>query len=419
MNRSQDAVALSSSTPMTPVDEALVLLLRDVSPVRDVEWVDLINATGRVLSQSQTADVDVPPLDNSSMDGYAVRCEDVAIGTTSLPVSQRIAAGDVGEPLEFGTAARIFTGAPIPEGADAVVMQEQCEANGSTVSIARNVPLPKGNNVRLAGEDICCGDEILPLGTRLRPQDIGLAASVGLQQLPVFRRLKVAILSTGDELASPGDQLKPGQKFNSNRFTLSGLLTDIGCQIVDLGIVDDTFEATRDALAKAAQDVDLIISSGGVSVGEEDYVRAAVAELGKIELWKIAIKPGKPLAYGKVSDTAFIGLPGNPASTFITFVLVTRPYLLKKQGATNIFHRSWKVRADFDFLQSGSRQEYLRARLDPSARDVMRAKIYPNQSSGVLASVSWADGLIVLPIGETIRVGDEVEYIPFSELLGC
>ena len=305
----------------------------------------------------------MPPLDNSSMDGYAVRCDDVKIGTTSLPVSQRIAAGDVGEArYSSGTAARIFTGAPIPEGADAVVMQEQCEANGSTVTISRDVSLPMGNNVRLAGEDICCGDEILPLGTRLRPQDIGLAASVGLRLLPVFRRLKVAILSTGDELASPGDQLKPGQKFNSNRFTLSGLLTDIGCQVIDLGIVDDTFEATRDALAKAAQDVDLIISSGGVSVGEEDYVRAAVAELGKIELWKIAIKPGKPLAYGKVGDTAFIGLPGNPASTFITFVLVTRPYLLKKQGASNIFHQSWKVRADFDFLQPGNRQEYLRAR---------------------------------------------------------
>lgn len=403
---------------MTPVDEALALLLQDVKPVRNVEWVELLNAMGRVLAQTQTAEVNVPPDDNSSMDGYAVRCEDVGVGKTGLPISQRIAAGDVGEPLQQGTAARIFTGAPIPKGADAVVMQEQCEVDGSGVIIIRDTPLPFGNNIRRAGEDIRQGDEILSVGTRLRAQDIGLAASVGLQKLPVIRRLKVAILSTGDELASPGDQLKSGQKYNSNRFTLSGLLRDIGCQVVDLGNVDDTLEATRDALEKAAFEADLIVSSGGVSVGEEDYVRTAVEGLGKISLWKIAIKPGKPLAYGKVGNTAFMGLPGNPVSTFITFVLVTRPYLLKMQGATNIFHRSWKVRADFDFLQPGNRQEYLRAQLNTKEKDEVTAKIYPNQSSGVLASVSWADGLIVVPIATTIKSGNHVEYIPFSELLG-
>ncbi|MFC1665807.1 gephyrin-like molybdotransferase Glp [Pseudomonadota bacterium] len=418
MSHSQPSYSVPPATAMTSVDDALDQLLQDVKIVGDVESVDLVDARGRVLAEAQTAAVDVPPDDNSSMDGYAVRCVEVGVGKTALPVSQRIVAGSVGDPLKPGTAARIFTGAPIPKGADAVVMQEQCEVDGSNVDISRESPLSTGNNIRLAGEDIRQGDEILSIGTRLRAQDIGLAASVGLQKLPVFRRLRVAILSTGDELASPGDELKPGQKYNSNRFTLNGLLVDMGCEVIDLGVIDDTLEATRDALFKAADNADLIISSGGVSVGEEDYVRTAVEELGKIELWKIAIKPGKPLAYGKVGYTAFMGLPGNPVSTFVTFILVARPYLLKKQGATKVFHQSWKVRVGCDLSNSGSRQEYLRARLSAEEKGEATAEVYPNQSSGVLASVSWADGLLVVPIKTAVKSGDFLEYIPFSELLG-
>ena len=419
MSHSQLTYSVPASATMTPVDEALDLLLQDVEVVGEVEWVELVDAMGMILAEPQTATVDVPPYDNSSMDGYALCCADVGVGATRLPVSQRIVAGEVGQPLVQGSAVRIFTGAPIPKGADAVVMQEQCEVDGSEVVISRESPLPIGNNIRRAGEDIREGDEILSVGTRLRAQDIGLAASVGLQKLPVFRRLRVAILSTGDELASPGDELKPGQKYNSNRFTLYGLLMNMGCRVIDLGIVDDTLEATRESLLRAAVDADLIISSGGVSVGEEDYVRTAVEELGAIELWKIAIKPGKPLAYGKVENTAFMGLPGNPVSTFATFILVARPYILKKQGATKISHQSWQVRVKSDLPKSGSRQEYLRARLNTGAKGEVTAEVYPNQSSGVLTSVSWADGLLVVPIETLVKSGDYLEFIPFSELLGA
>ncbi len=369
-----------------------------------------MQANGRVLATAVVSAIDVPPLDNSQMDGYAVRTVDVPNVPTTLRVSQRIAAGQVGAVLEPGTAARIFTGAPIPTGADAVIMQEKCDAFGDKVTL--NERPPRGEAIRTAGIDIGRGDVVLQPGVRLKPQHCALAASIGAARLTVYRRLRVATFFTGDELVMPGEPLPPGRIYNSNRFMLRGLLESLGCEVNDLGIVPDNLQSTRDALVRAAADADLIISSGGVSVGEEDHVKPAVQAEGSLDLWQIAMKPGKPLAFGHVRDVPFIGLPGNPVSSFVTFVLFARPFVLQRQGRVE-YLRTIFVRADFDWHQSSRRREFMRARLNEKGG----LDIFPNQNSSVLTSVTWADGLIDNPAEHLIHAGDIVRFLPFAELL--
>lgn len=396
---------------MLTFDEAVDLLLAGARPVPEVEEVATLDACGRVLARAQVSTLDVPPLDHTSMDGYAVRIDDVVTAGTRLAIAQRIPAGSVGRPLARGTAARIFTGAPIPDGADAVVMQELCLDEGDTVVI-NHVPA-KGEWIRRAGEDIRIGAEILSAGMRLRPQELGLAASVGLARLSVWRRLRVAVFFTGDELAMPGEPLSAGAIYNSNRFTLRSLLQLLGCEVSDFGIVPDRLEVTRSVLREAAGGHDLILTSGGVSVGEEDHVKPAVQAEGELNLWKIAVKPGKPLAFGRVRDAAFIGLPGNPVSSFVTFVLMVRPFILRTQGVSHTAPRARELRADFDLPKPDPRREFLRARINSGGG----LDLFPNQSSAVLMSTVWADGLIDNPPGQAIERGDTVRFLPFSELL--
>jgi molybdopterin molybdotransferase len=410
--------------PMLSVREALDTLLAAARPVADVERVPTLEANGRVLAEDQSSTIAVPSADNTSMDGYAVRALDCVNGGAVLRVAQRIPAGHVGELLEPGTAARIFTGAMIPAGADAVVMQEQCELAGDSVTI-RHTP-KAGEWIRRTGEDIQAGATILTAGTRLRSQELGLAASVGLAELPVRRRLRVAVFFTGDELTMPGEApggvLAPGAIYNSNRFTLRALLENFGCIINDFGIVPDSLEATRATLRAAAQENDLIITSGGVSVGEEDHIKPAVEAEGQLNMWQIAVKPGKPLAFGEVkkgsSDAGdgtafFLGLPGNPVSSFITFLLFVRPFLLRLQGVSGpVEPRAWQLRADFNLPKADRRNEFLRARVNAGGG----LDLFPNQGSGVLTSTVWGDGLIDNPPGRAIHEGDIVRFIPFAEL---
>lgn len=400
---------------MLSFDEALDQLLAAAKPIAEIEQVATENALGRVLAQALVSSIDLPPLDNSAMDGYALRAADITQAGVQLPVSQRIAAGSVASALEPGTAARIFTGAPVPPGADAVVMQEDCVAEGERVAI--NIgSVREGQHIRRAGEDIRHGAQILSPGTRLRPQELGLAASIGCASVPVFRRLRVATFYTGSELATPGEALRPGQIYNSNRYTLAGMLAALGCEVIDLGIVRDELGATKTALVDAAHGVDLVLTSGGVSVGEEDHVRAAVEASGTLSLWRIAVKPGKPLAYGEVHGTPFIGLPGNPISVFATFSLLVRPYLLRRQGILQVAPRAYRVTADFDWPRPGNRREFVRARLSP---DSSAATIFANQSSGVLTSAVWGDGFVDIEENMTIRRGDPIRYLPFSSFYAC
>ncbi len=367
-------------------------------------------ATGRVLATEVVSSIDVPPLDNSQMDGYAVRTLDVPTVPTTLRISQRVAAGQVGSPLEPGTAARIFTGAPIPAGADAVIMQEKCSAAGDKVTL--NERPPHGEAIRRTGIDIGKGQTALTPGARLAPQHCALAASIGAAKLTVYRRLRVATFFTGDELVMPGEPLPPGRIYNSNRFMLRGLLESLGCEVHDLGIVPDDLQRTRNALVNAAEHADLIVSSGGVSVGEEDHVKPAVQAEGSLDLWQIAMKPGKPLAFGHVRDVPLIGLPGNPVSSFVTFVLFARPFILQRQGRVEPL-RSLALRADFDWPETSRRREFMRARMN----EQNGLDVFPNQNSSVLTSVVWANGLIDNPADHPIRSGDMVRFLPFAELL--
>lgn len=417
------------SRELLPVDEALARLLAQAAPVDGVETLPTAAAAGRVLAEPVRSTLDVPPADNTSMDGYAVRVADVAADGGRLRVSQRIPAGTVGQPLEPGTAARIFTGALVPPGADAIVMQEQAELDGDHV-ILRHRPRP-GEWIRRAGEDIRAGGTVLEAGALLVPQALGLAASVGAARLAVRRRVRAACFFTGDELAMPGEPLRPGAIYNSNRFVLAALLERAGCEVRDLGIVPDSLDATRAALREAAAGADLIVTSGGVSVGEEDHVRPAVQAEGSIDLWQIAIKPGKPLAYGRVrrpqagqpaagspepptsAVAHFIGLPGNPVSSFVTFVLFVRPFLRRLQGVAHEAPRGYAMRADFDWPRPDRRREFLRVRVN----DRGGLDAFPNQGSGVLTSTVWGDGLVDNPPAQPIRAGDTVRFLPFSELL--
>lgn len=405
---------MNVAKPMLSVAQALDFVLAAVRPLSAaetaVEQLPVLEANQRVLAADQMSALAVPPADNTQMDGYAVRAADCQTAGSRLRIAQRIPAGTVGSPLQAGEAARIFTGALIPPGADAVVMQELCSADGEQVTI-NEIPTV-GQWIRRRGEDIQPDSCILKAGTVLRPQHLGLAASVGLASLPVWRRPRVAVFFTGDELAMPGEPLRPGAIYNSNRFTLRGLLENLGCQVTDFGIVPDNLAATRATLRAAAQQHDLIITSGGVSVGEEDHVRPAVEAEGRLNLWQIALKPGKPLAFGEVGQAFFMGLPGNPVSSFVTFLLFVRPFLLRMQGVGDVAMRSYQLRADFDWPKADRRNEFLRARIIPAGG----LELFPNQGSGVLTSVVWADGLIDVAPGQTIARGDMVRFIAFSDI---
>ncbi|HRL90227.1 MAG TPA: molybdopterin molybdotransferase MoeA [Comamonas denitrificans] len=414
-----------SRAPLTPLEDALAAVLAQAQPLPGAAFVDLLQADGRVLAADCIAPLQVPPLDNSAMDGYAVRSAEVAQAGTALPVSQRIPAGQVGTALQVGTVARIFTGAPLPPGADAIVMQEDCTVLDDGRVRFDAVPQP-GQFVRRAGQDIALGSTALQAGLRLTPAALGLAASLGLAQLPVARRPRVALFSTGDELALPGSiapqDLPPGHIFNSNRYVLASLLQRWGCEVVDGGILPDDRAATHAALAQAAQDCDLLVTSAGVSVGEEDHVRPVVEQLGALSLWKIAMKPGKPFAFGHLrrsgGDPAagrahFIGLPGNPVSSLITALVLLRPFVLALQGASVVQPPAHWLTADFEITQRDSRREFLRARRNAAGR----LELFANQNSGVLTSTVWAEGLVDNPAQTLIARGDSVRFLPFSELL--
>lgn len=419
--------------PLMALDDALAALLGRAAPLNETESVPTFDAVGRVLAQDLVSALQVPPQDNSSMDGYAVRRADVTEKGVVLPISQRIPAGHAGEPLQPGTCARIFTGAPMPEGADAVVMQEDTREVGGDLHAVHIDAIPEpGQWVRRSGEDVTRGATVLARGQRLDEGALGLAASLGLAHLTVLRRPRVALFSTGDELVMPGEvppeAMKPGAIYNSNRFFLRALLQRFGCEVSDLGIVPDKREATLAALKTAADHHDLILTSGGVSVGEEDHIKPSVQQLGGLDLWQIAMKPGKPFAYGHVRRDAgagadaskachFIGLPGNPVSSYVTFLLLVRPFLLKLQGVSDAaalrLPPATPLRADFSLPRADKRREFLRARRHGDGG----VKLFPNQSSGVLTSVVWADGLVDNPSGTTIAPGDTVRFIALSDLL--
>jgi len=403
------------TSQLIPLDKALAFLLDDVKENGGLVDVSLPQALGGVLAKSRTAEVDVPAFDNSAMDGYAVNTADLDKPGCRLPVSQTIAAGHPGTTLEQGSAARIFTGAPIPAGADAVVIQENTQAEKGRVAIMQ---LPSaGENIRLKGHDVSRGEVILESGHRLRPQDLGLLASLGISEVSLKKPLTVAIINTGDEVIAPGQALKPGQLYDSNSFTLEGLLTGLGMRVLKQGIVADSLEETQDALTRAAENADCIITTGGVSVGDEDHVRQAVENLGQLALWKLAIKPGKPFSYGRINDIPFFGLPGNPVAVFVTFVMLVRPYLLKVQGARVTGLPRIKVKSGFAVEKPGTRLEFLRVRLKEDEAGEQTLEALTNQGSSLMTSLSWADGLAEIPIGETVTKGQWLNFMPFSGIL--
>lgn len=402
------------SKDLIPLELALSRLLTAAPIVSEVERIPLANALKRILARGCDATTPVPPHDNSAVDGYALRCADT--GAEPLPISQRIPAGGAPDALAPGTAARIFTGAVIPAGADAVVMQENTAAEGDLVRILQT-PLP-GQNIRPQGQDLEAGAEALATGTRLRPQELGLLASIGLGEVEVYRRLKVAILTTGDELVTPGEPLAPGQIYNTNRYTLQGLIQGMSLEVIDCGDVADTLEATEQALGKAAAQADVIITTGGVSVGEEDHVRTAIENLGELDLWRLAIKPGKPLAFGRIGEIPVLGLPGNPAAVLVTFTALARPFLLKMQGMKAPFMPvPLTLPAYFSVPKAGTRREFMRVSCHLNTSGQCYLEAHPNQSSGMLSSAAWASGLAVIEEGRTVQFGDLVPYLPFSDLL--
>ncbi len=397
--------------------EALALLAERLEPVVDAEPVGIADACGRVLAEDVVAPVAVPPHDNAAVDGYAVHFDDLDPGgETRLPVGARLAAGEVlRDPIPRGRAVRIFTGAAMPEGPDTVLMQEDCRRDGDTVAIPPGIR--RGANRRRAGEDIEAGATILRAGRRLKAQDVGLAASIGRARLAVYRPLRVALFSTGDEIREVDQALPPGCVYDANRYAVSGLLAGLGCAVADLGILPDRLAAVRAALAEAARHHDLIMTSGGVSTGEEDHVRAAVAALGRIHFWRLAIRPGRPLALGQVGRVPFIGLPGNPVAVMVTFMRFARPAVLRLAGAEDSPPRMFPVRAAFAYRKKVSRREWLRVSLFTDGEGALAARKFPRDGAGILTSMVEADGLVELPeaLGE-LAPGAMVDFLPFSEV---
>ena len=401
---------------LTPYHDALKQLLAHVNQQTKTETLAIDSALNRVLAQDITSTVNVPPATNSAMDGYVLNSKDInPNGETRLPISQRICAGEMGEPLIDGSCARIFTGAPIPAKSDTVIMQEWVTVEDNHIVFNRE--LKAGANCRLAGEDIKIDQVILSKGTKIRAQEQGLIASIGLKNVQVFCKTKVGMFLTGDELVEPGQDLKAGQIYDSNSYTLKGLLHSMDCDIIHLGIIGDTLEATKHALASAADNADIVITTGGVSVGDEDHVRIALEAIGETTLWRLNIKPGKPLVYGKINDTAFIGLPGNPVSAFVTFCLFVCPHLKKMQHKQQVLPTSFQVKAQFNWLKPDSRREFLRAQLSQDEQGQAQVDIFKQPGSGVLMSASWATGVVEVPENIVIKQGDFVSYIPYSEFL--
>jgi molybdopterin molybdotransferase len=399
---------------LRPVEQAIAELLARAPAPPPVERVALSQALGRVLAEPLHAPFAVPAWDNSAMDGYALRAADLPAAGGCLPLAGRIAAGDTAaQALPAGHAVRIFTGAPLPAGADSVVMQEQCRLEEGRVWLP---PVRGGEHVRRRGEELAAGTPVLSAGQRLRPQELGLLASFGIDRVAVYRRLRVGLLSSGNELREPGEPLQPGQIYNANRYSLAGVLSSLGLEVHDYEIMADELAASRDALSLAASEWDMLITSGGVSVGEEDHLKQAIRELGELHLWRLAIQPGKPLAFGEVGGKPWIGLPGNPAAALITALVVARPFLLRAQGCQDVLPQPLRLPAGFAWRKANGRRQYLRARLEPLDGQ-LRICLHPQQGSAMLTSTCWADGLALVEIGQTLEEGDLLDYLPFSALL--
>ncbi len=406
------------SDSLMSADDALSFLIEASLTSGQTEAVSLDDSVGRILAKDIHSTINVPGFDNSAMDGYTIALDDDHVSKTNLSfnVVDRITAGSTGNKLEMGYAARIFTGAPIPEGANTVIMQEECQPSddGSQIIVKRSIQL--NENIRPTGNDICEGDVILISGKKIEPQDVSLAASVGVAEIIVFKKLKVGVFFTGDELVEPGNPLLPGKIYNSNRYALVALLNRIGCDVLNLGNIEDKLDSTCNALESLSDECDLIMTTGGVSVGEEDHVKPAVEKLGELNLWKIRMKPGKPLAYGKVKQIPFIGLPGNPVSSFVTFCIFALPFIKKMQGNSQFKSKKYKVKTNFDCTRAKPRREYARVRIDYSD-EIPLANLYPKQGSDVMSSVVWADGIIEIPENTTFDSGTILNYYPLSELI--
>lgn len=406
------------SETMMPLDEALAAIRARARPSIGTETVPLRAALGRILAEDVVSPIDVPGFANSAMDGYALRSADTTGEGPGIlmPVAGRVAAGHpFAGRLPGGSVARILTGAPLPEGADAVIRQEDCRQEGDLVFVP--APVPRGQDCRQAGEDIARGAAVVSAGTRLRPQELGVLAAIGRAEVAVFRRLKAAIFSTGDELRDPGQTLDPGCIYDSNRFTAGALLETLGAEITDLGILPDRLDDVRRAIAGAARGHDLVLTSGGVSVGDEDHVKAAIRAEGILHFWKLAIKPGKPLALGEVVGTPFVGLPGNPVAVMVAFMLVVRPLVLGLMGAVLPPPRRFPVAAGFTLSRKPGRREWLRVRLSLEDGRLVAEK-FPSESSGVLSSMAWSEGLLEVPEATAeIRPGDLLGFIPYDEVL--
>lgn len=404
-----------SGDKLLPVDQAIAELLNRAPAAPPVERVMLEHALGRVLARDIYSTLDLPTWDNSAMDGYALRAKDLAKDGGYLPLAGRVAAGQaILEPLAAGHTVRIFTGAQLPSGADTVVPQERCRVESTGVWFPAVQP---GDHVRLQGEELRRGQALLTAGQRLRPQEIGLLASIGLAQVPVYRRLRVCLLSSGAELREPGEALAAGQIYNSNRYSIGAVLRGLGCEVNNSMVMADDLSASRDALSMAAAEYDVIITSGGVSVGEEDHLKQAITELGSLHLWRLAIQPGKPLAFGEIAGKPWIGLPGNPAAALITALVVARPFLLKAQGVSNVLPTALTLPADFDWPKKNIRRQYLRASLKNNEQGQLSVQLHTQQSSSMLTAACWANGLAVVECEHTLRRGDNVLYLPFGDLM--
>lgn len=400
---------------LMPVEDAIAHLLDQVPPPPAAQMIALEQAMGRVLAADIHSPLNLPAWDNSAMDGYALRAADLPADGGYLPVGGRIAAGDQGTtPLPAGQAVQIFTGAPLPPGADTVVAQERCKVEGPRVWFA---PVTLGDHVRKEGEEVRRGDLLFSAGKRLRAQEIGLLAGAGVAQVKVYRPLRVCLLSSGNELREPGESLAPGQIYNSNRYCLAALLKGWGVEVHDYGVMVDELAASRHALSLASSECDLLLSSGGVSVGEEDHLKQAIKELGSVDFWRLAIQPGKPLAFGEVGGKPWIGMPGNPSAALITALVVVRPFLLRAQGMTDVLPTPVAVPAGFDWLQPNKRRQYLRARLTADAGGALQVELHPQQSSAMLTAACWADGLAVIEREQLVHKHDRVMFLPFAGLM--